>query len=99
MGVRFQRSHFRQTTHSRPRAESNASRRPTGNGSTDSLVPRLEWQKMHVEYKRPPHIVVVDSKCARPPLITGPSAAETTRALSAYHETVEDYTKELQRRG
>ena len=49
-GVRFQRSHFRHTTQSRPRASSNASRRPTGKVSTTSLVPRGLVQKMHLLY-------------------------------------------------
>ena len=31
-------------------APSNASFRPTGKCSTDSFLPRAEWQKMHVEY-------------------------------------------------
>ena len=50
-GVRFQRPHFAQTTHSLPFAPSNASRLPTGKCSTASFLPSDEWQKMQVEYK------------------------------------------------
>src|SRR4051812_30840517 len=49
-GERFHRSHFRQTTHNRPFAASNASRLPTGNDSTTSFVPRPALQKRHVAY-------------------------------------------------
>ena len=49
-GVRFQRSQLRQTTHSRPLAESKASLRPTGNSSTTSLARRGLLQNMQVLY-------------------------------------------------
>src|SRR3954468_15061360 len=49
-GDRFQRSHLRHTTQSRPFAASNANRLPTGNDSTTSFVPRLALQKRQVEY-------------------------------------------------
>ena len=49
-GVRFHRSHLRQTTQSRPFAASNARRRPTGKCSTASLWPRSLLQKRQVRY-------------------------------------------------
>jgi len=48
-GERFHRSQCVQTTQSRPRAGSNANRRPTGNASITGFVPSDAWQKMHVE--------------------------------------------------
>ena len=49
-GVRFQRSHFRHTTQSRPLAASKARRRPTGKASTTSLAPRGLVQNMQEVY-------------------------------------------------
>src|SRR6187397_18180 len=50
VGVRFHCRQRLQTTHSRPRSESNASRRPMGKCSMVSLASSAAWQKMHVEY-------------------------------------------------
>ena len=49
-GVRFQRLHFRQTTHSLPFSASKASRRPTGKCWITSLEPRERVQNMQVRY-------------------------------------------------
>ena len=49
-GVRFHRRHLLHTTHSRPFAGSNASRRPTGNSSTTSFEGSGRLQNMHVVY-------------------------------------------------
>ena len=49
-GERFQRPQWWHTTHSRPFAESNARRRPTGKCSIVSFVPRSFAQNRHVEY-------------------------------------------------
>ena len=49
-GVRFQRSHFVQTTQRRPRAASKARRRPTGKVSMTWLAPSGFLQNMHVAY-------------------------------------------------
>ena len=59
-GVRFHRRHLLHTTHSRPFAGSNASRRPTGNSSTTSLEGRGFLQKMQVVYTRSPLGNVLD---------------------------------------
>ena len=50
IGVRFHRRHLLHTTHSRPFAGSNASRRPTGNSSTTSFEGSGRLQNMHVVY-------------------------------------------------
>src|SRR5688500_15928154 len=52
-GERFHRSQVRHTTHRRPFAESNASRRPTGKCAIASLAPRGAWQKRQLLYKGP----------------------------------------------
>jgi hypothetical protein len=49
-GERFQRRQSVQTTQSRPRPASKASRRPTGNDSTSVFAPRCALQKRQVEY-------------------------------------------------
>ena len=41
-------------THSRPLAESNARRRPTGKCSMASFAPRCRWQKRQTEYNAHP---------------------------------------------
>ena len=65
-GVRFQRSHFVHTTQRRPRAASKARRRPTGNDSTTSLVPRGLWQNIQEVYTALP----VGSRVSRAPDVT-----------------------------
>src|SRR6185503_8607699 len=49
-GVRFHRSQLGHTTHSRPFAESNESRFPTGKVSKVSFLPSGLLQKRQVEY-------------------------------------------------
>ena len=51
-GERFHREQWWHTTHSRPFAASNASRRRSGKCSTVSFAPRLSLQNRHVEYIR-----------------------------------------------
>src|SRR3954470_4982916 len=94
-GERFHRSHFRQTTHNRPFAASNASRLPTGNDSTTSFVPRPALQKRHVAYTWERYCAAVHSyqsiviraqgkraRFARPFLVRSPfSARSSPRAL------------------
>src|SRR4029079_10005108 len=49
-GVRFQRPHLVQITHSRPFFGSNASRRPTGNVGRWEFAPGSVWQKRQEVY-------------------------------------------------